>query len=142
MTVAPADKRREYVEAKLREYGYVKTSMTPDIEEELNYAINWAEDFKTIAESTITLTGPQRLAMEDLVGVVRLETDERILQNSIFNLAKKYAVDPPDFFKLLYTILLGAPKGPRLGPYIKAMGSENVARALERAVEASKPSST
>ena len=98
------------------------------------YAINWAEDFKTIAGSTIELTGPQRLAVEDLVSIVRTETDERVLQNSIFNLAKKYAVDPPDFFKLLYTILLGAPRGPRLGPYIKAMGSENVARALERAV--------
>jgi lysyl-tRNA synthetase class 1 len=80
--------------------------------------------------------------VEDLIGVVRSESDERVLQNSIFNLAKKYGVDPPEFFKLLYTILLGAPKGPRLGPYIRAMGSENVASALERAVEASKSSST
>jgi lysyl-tRNA synthetase class 1 len=142
VTVAPPDKRREYVEAKLREYGYIKTGLTSDIEEELNYATNWAEDFKTIAESTIQLTGPQRLAVEDLVSIVRSETDERTLQNSIFNLAKKYAIEPPDFFKLLYTILLGAPKGPRLGPYIKAMGSENVARALERAVGTSKPSRT
>jgi lysyl-tRNA synthetase class 1 len=142
VTVAPPDKRREYVEAKLREYGYIKTGLTSDIEEELNYATNWAEDFKTIAESTIQLTGPQRLAVEDLVSIVRSETDERTLQNSIFNLANKYAIEPPDFFKLLYTILLGAPKGPRLGPYIKAMGSENVARALERAVGTSKPSRT
>jgi len=142
VTVAPVGKRHEYVEAKLREYGYVKTSMPPNIEEELKYATNWAEDFKTIAESTIRLTAPQRLAVEDLVGVVRSETDERVLQNSIFNLAKKYAIDPPEFFKLLYTILVGAPKGPRLGPYIKAMGSENVARALERAVETSKLGST
>lgn len=138
VAVSPVEKRREYVEAKLREYGYVKTGMSLDIEEELKYATNWAEDFKTIAESTTQLTGPQRLAVEDLVGVVRSETDERVLQNSIFNLAKKYGIDPPEFFKLLYTILLDAPKGPRLGPYIKAMGSENVACALERAVGASK----
>ena len=142
VTVAPPDKRREYVESKLREYGYIKTGLTLDIEEELKYATSWAEDFKTIAESTIQLAGPQRLAVEDLVSIVRSETDERTLQNSIFNLAKRYAIEPPDFFKLLYTILLGAPKGPRLGPYIKAMGSENVARALERAVGAAKPSPT
>ena len=73
------------------------------------------------------------MAIEDLIAVVRKETDERVIQNNIFNLAKKYNIEPSTFFKLLYTILLGAPRGPRLGPYIKAMGSENVARALERA---------
>ena len=140
--VAPAESRREYVEEKLREYGYLKSGLPIDIEGELNYAINWAEDFKTIAESTTQITGPQRLAVEDLVAIVRSETDERVLQNAIFNLAKKYAIDQADFFKLLYTILLGSPRGPRLGPYIKAMGSENVARALERAIETSKSSST
>ncbi|HUO42618.1 MAG TPA: lysine--tRNA ligase [Methylomirabilota bacterium] len=140
--VAPAESRSEYVEGKLREYGYLKSGLPIDIEGELNYAINWAEDFKTIAESTTQITGPQRLAVEDLVAIVRSETDERVLQNAIFNLAKKYAIDQADFFKLLYTILLGSPRGPRLGPYIKAMGSENVARALERAIETSKSSST
>jgi lysyl-tRNA synthetase class 1 len=136
VTVAPLKKRQEYVELKLREYGFLKNGLTPNIETELNYAINWAADFHTITESTINLSGPQRLAVEDLIGIVKSETDERIIQNSIFNLAKKYAVDPPEFFKLLYMLLLGAPKGPRLGPYIKAMGNANVARALERVVKA------
>lgn len=138
-TVAPPEKRREYVESKLKEYGLLKTGLTPDIESDLNYATNWARDFKTIAQSTITLSGPHRLAVEDLISVVRSETDERIIQNTIFNLAKKYAIEPPEFFKTLYMLLLGAPRGPRLGPYIKAMGNANVARALESAVHTSKP---
>ena len=136
-TVAPLDKRKEYIESKLREYGFLKGGITPSIEAELNYAINWAKDFKTISESTIQLTGPQRLAVEDLISIVRSETDERVLQNSIFNLAKKYELDPAEFFKLLYMILLGVPRGPRLGPYIKAMGSGNVAQALARIVQTS-----
>jgi len=138
-TVAPPEKRQEYVESKLREYGVVKTGLTPDIEKELAYAVSWAKDFQTIAESTINLSGPQRLAVEDLINIVKSETDERIIQNSIFNLAKKYSIDPAEFFRVLYMLLLGSPKGPRLGPYIKAMGSANVARALERAVQTSKP---
>jgi lysyl-tRNA synthetase class 1 len=133
VTVAPEDKLKEYVEAKLREYGYLKEGVTADLEEEINYAANWAKDFHGISETKIDISNPQRLAIEDLVAVVRSETDERVLQNAIFNIAKKYALEAPDFFKLLYTILLGAPRGPRLGPYIKAMGSENVASALERA---------
>ncbi len=135
VTVAPPDKRKEYVESKLAEYGYLKQGMTPDIEEEVNYAIAWAKDFQEIPETKIDFTSPQRLAIEDLIAIVRNETDERKLQNEIFNLSKKYTLETPEFFKLLYMILLGSPRGPRLGPYIKAMGSENVARALERAIK-------
>jgi lysyl-tRNA synthetase class 1 len=136
VTVAPPDKRREYVESKLREYGYLKDGAKPDFDRRLEYAVNWAKDFKEITESQIEISNPQRLAIEDLVGVVKSETDERVIQNAIFNLAKKYSLDVQDFFRLLYVILLGSPRGPRLGPYIKAMGSENVASALERAVAA------
>jgi lysyl-tRNA synthetase class 1 len=138
VTVAPPDKRREYVESKLREYGYLKTQPSPDFQQRLDYAVNWAKDFTQIPETRMAITGPQKLAIEDLISVVKSETDERIIQNSIFNIAKRYSLDPPEFFRLLYTILLGSPKGPRLGPYIKAMGSANVASALERAIENSK----
>ncbi len=134
VTVAPPDKRKEYVESKLAEYGYIKQGMTPDIGEEMNYAIAWAKDFQEIPETKIDFTSPQRLAIEDLIAIVKNETDERKLQNEIFNLSKKYALETSEFFKLLYMILLGSPRGPRLGPYIRAMGSENVARALERAI--------
>ncbi|HYB83693.1 MAG TPA: lysine--tRNA ligase [archaeon] len=135
VTVAPPDKREDYIHSKLREYGYIKDGLTPSVQQEIEYATNWAHDFQEIPETMIEITAPQRLAIEDLIAIVRKETDERILQNTVFNLAKKYAIEPSDFFKLLYTILLGSPRGPRLGPYIKAMGSENVARALERTIQ-------
>jgi len=134
VTVSPPDKREEYVAGKLREYGYIKDNIPSSIKEEIEYASNWSKDFKEIPETNVEVTNPQKLAIEDLITVVRKETDERIIQNSIFNLAKRYAIEPSEFFRLLYTILLGSPRGPRLGPYIKAMGSENVARALGRAV--------
>jgi lysyl-tRNA synthetase class 1 len=133
VTVAPPEKRLEYVAEKLREYGYLKDGITPDIEQQIEHAVNWANDFREITETRIEMTKPQKLAVEDMISIVKSETDERVLQNSIFNTAKKYGVDPPEFFKLLYTILLGSPRGPRLGPYIKAMGNQNVAAALERA---------
>jgi lysyl-tRNA synthetase class 1 len=142
VTVAPPEKRREYVESKLREYGYLKNPPLPEFQQRLYYAANWAKDFTQIAESRIAISGPQRLAIEDLIAVVKSETDERIIQNSIFNIAKKYSLEPPDFFRLLYTVLLGSPRGPRLGPYIKAMGNANVANALQRATEQTNQSTT
>jgi len=134
VTVSPPDKQDEYIESKLREYGYVKDSLAASIKQEIEYARQWAKDFEEIPETKVEITNPQRLAIEDLIEVVRKESDERMLQNNIFNIAKRYAIEPSDFFKLLYTILLGSPRGPRLGPYIKAMGSENVADALGRAI--------
>lgn len=134
VAVAPQDKVREYVESKLREYGHLKGDHAPDLDERLQYAVNWAKDFREIPRTETELTDSQKLAVEDLISIVRTETDERIIQNTIFNLAKKYSLEPSEFFRLLYMILLGSPRGPRLGPYIKVMGSENVARALERAI--------
>jgi lysyl-tRNA synthetase class 1 len=137
--VAPEENRRAYVEQKLREYGYLKTPPTPDFQDRLEQAANWANDFREISEMKIEITNPQRLALEDLIAIVKSETDERVIQNSIFNIANKYSINSPDFFKLLYTILLGSPRGPRLGPYIKAMGNENVAQALQRAIATPTP---
>jgi lysyl-tRNA synthetase class I len=41
-------------------------------------------------------------------------------------------MQPGAFFKTLYAILMGAPQGPRLGPYVIAMGKQNVIAALQR----------
>ena len=119
VTVAPPDKLKEYVESKLREYGHLTNGQTTGIDERLRYAMNWARDFRVIPETKIEITNPQRLAVEDLVSIVRSETDERVLQNAVFNLANKYLLNPPDFFKLLYMILLGSPQGLDLDPTSK-----------------------
>jgi lysyl-tRNA synthetase class 1 len=56
-----------------------------------------------------------------------------VLQSDIFNIARKHGLQPREFFKTLYTILLGTPTGPRLGPYIVTMGPPSVIAALKRA---------
>jgi lysyl-tRNA synthetase class 1 len=59
------------------------------------------------------------------------------IQNAIFNAAKSNNIQPSGFFKTLYRILMGAPQGPRLGPYVLAMGKQNVIAALKRAINKS-----
>lgn len=132
--IAPKGKEKEYVLSKLEEYGYLCGDQQQDIDARLQYARNWAEDFAEIPEHIPTLTCPEASAIDELVGIIRGPTSVDALQNSIFEIAKKNGIDPPEFFKMLYGILLGSPRGPRLGPYIEAMGRENVADALERAV--------
>ncbi len=132
--VAPKGKEKEYVLTKLEEYGYLHEQESPSIDARLGYARNWAEDFAEISEHIPTLSGTEVDAVRELTMIIRGQASSDILQNSIFEVAKKHGIDPPEFFKILYEILLGSPKGPRLGPYIEAMGRENVADALERAL--------
>ena len=132
--IAPKGKENEYALSKLEEYGYLRGDRQQDIDARLRYARNWAEDFTEITEHIPTLSGPEANAVRELIGIIRGPTSVDALQNSIFEVAKKNGIDPPEFFRMLYGMLLGSPRGPRLGPYIEAMGRENVADALERAV--------
>jgi len=132
--IAPKGKENEYALSKLEEYGYLRGDQQQDIDARLRYARNWAEDFTEITEHIPTLSGPEANAVRELIGIIRGPTSVDALQNSIFEVAKKNGIDPPEFFRMLYGMLLGSPRGPRLGPYIEAMGRENVADALERAV--------
>jgi lysyl-tRNA synthetase class 1 len=132
--VAPKGKEKEYILAKLEEYSYLHGEEPTGIDARLEYARNWAEDFAEIPEHIPRLSGAEADAVRELTAVIRGQTSVDALQNSIFEVAKKHGVDPPEFFKILYGIFLGSSKGPRLGPYIEAMGRENVADALERAL--------
>jgi len=132
--VAPKGKEKEYAFSKLQEYGYPREDELRGIDARLEYARNWAEDFAEISEHVPTLSGAEAEAVRELTGIIKGQGSAEALQNAIFEVAKRHGIDPPEFFKILYGILLGSPRGPRLGPYIEAMGRENVAEALERAL--------
>lgn len=138
--VAPKGNETDYVIAKLREYGYLHEPEARGLDARLEYARNWAEDFTGISETIATLAEAESKAVLELIEVVKGHASGDTLQNSIFETAKRHGIDPPEFFKILYTILLGSSKGPRLGPYIEAMGHQNVAEALGRAIASARPS--
>jgi lysyl-tRNA synthetase class 1 len=131
--VAPRGSERAFVEEKLRRYGIDPSALGAKID----YAINWARDFGAISPERIELSDEERRAIGELIGLIRSEGDEEAIQSAIFEIARRNGLDPRDFFKTLYRILLGIPHGPRLGPYLVAMGRDNVAEALEGALAGS-----
>jgi lysyl-tRNA synthetase class 1 len=135
--VAPESCEEEYIDEKLRSYGYLKQGQ--DVDESLRgrtkYAFNWVADFEEIKETSIRLGPQERAALKQLVEVLKVEDEAEKIQNAIFDTAKNSGLQPAKFFKLIYAILLGVPQGPRLGPYILAMGKRNVIGALERALK-------
>jgi len=132
--VAPKGSETEFIVGKLRDYGCVKDEVPDDLKKRIEYALNWTRDFMEIKERAVELSSQEVSAMEELIQTLQAETDEDQIQGAIFNIARKHGIQPTKFFKTLYTVLLGVPEGPRLGPYIVAMGRENVIDALKRAI--------
>jgi lysyl-tRNA synthetase class 1 len=94
-------------------------------------------DFEEIKETVITLTDEEKKAITELISKLEAENEPDKIQNAIFNAAKNNGLQPSGFFKMLYNILMGAPQGPRLGPYVLAMGKQNVIAALQRVLSKS-----
>jgi lysyl-tRNA synthetase class 1 len=138
--VAPKGTEEEYIAERLRSYGCLKQDRKLDdaARKRIGYAFNWIRDFEEIKEVTVTLPDEEKAAVAELISVLRVEEEPEKIQNAIFDTAKKCKVRPARFFKTIYMILLGVPQGPRLGPYMVAMGKQNVTEALSRALRSQK----
>ncbi|MGE5533294.1 MAG: lysine--tRNA ligase, partial [Bacillota bacterium] len=134
--MAPKECLNEYVTEKLQSYGYLKKSQTLDngLKMRVDYALNWTRDFEEIKETSIELTTEEKKALTELIAKLQTEDDPDKIQNAIFNAAKDNGIKPSAFFKVLYQILIDANQGPRLGPYVLAMGKQNVLAALKRII--------
>jgi lysyl-tRNA synthetase class 1 len=134
--MAPKECLNEFVTEKLQSYGYLQKNQQVDaeLEKRVEYARNWVRDFEEIKETPVNLTETEETAVADLVSVLEDADEPDEIQNAIFNAAKTNGLKPGAFFRTLYSILMGAPQGPRLGPYILAMGKQNVIAALRRAL--------
>jgi lysyl-tRNA synthetase class 1 len=134
--LAPKESAEEFIEEKLRSYGYLQKDqhIEEDLRKRLEYAFNWNQDFWEIKETPICLTTEEENAISTLLKLLESADDPEKIQNAIFNSAKNNGLKPGAFFRVLYTILMGAPQGPKLGPYVLAMGKQNVVAALQRAL--------
>jgi len=134
--MAPKDCLEQFIAEKLQSYGYLPKNQRLDdgLRKRVEYASNWIQDFEEIKETHVSLSEIERKAISELISAFTNTEDPDMIQNAIFNVAKGNDVQPRDFFKVLYTILMGAPQGPKLGPYILAMGKQNVISALQRAL--------
>jgi len=132
--MAPKDNEEAFIVEKLRSYGYLQKNQALDdnLRQRIEYAFNWIRDFEEIKETAIVLSAEEKEALKKLIEALKVENEAEKIQNTIFNTAKAHGIQPANFFKTLYMILIGAPQGPRLGPYMLAMGKQNVINALER----------
>jgi len=79
----------------------------------------------------IELTETQRRAIALLYREIEQSLDshdEKSLSQAIYGMAGEAGVEPKEFFKLVYRVLIGKEMGPRLAGFLRTIGKE---RALE-----------
>jgi lysyl-tRNA synthetase class 1 len=134
--IAPEGNEKEYAAEKLQEIGYATDEelLTEEFSRRVQYAVNWNDEFLEIKVIQPKLAAREEDALTELISFLHGKVDAETIQSSVFNIARNHNIKPRRFFRLIYTILLGTPVGPRLGPYVIAMGKQNVIEALERAM--------
>ena len=133
IAVAPESAFEEFLETRLVEYGYLKDGATlKDVQDRIQYAANWVQDFAQLEEITIELNENQESALRDLIQVLVDLKEADDIQSAIFAIARENEIKIGEFFRLLYQILLNADRGPKLGPYIHTIGIEQVIKTIEK----------
>ena len=136
----------EFVTKRLVANGAIQAA-TPDLAQRIEWAARWAKDTKYSGLAQVDsgegtgvvppLVIDPRTAMavgEFARGLASAKSAEEI-QGLAFEAVRKTGAKSSDFFSVVYRILLGSERGPRLGPYIMDAHPEAVARKLREAIE-------
>ncbi|MBI3051988.1 lysine--tRNA ligase [Candidatus Woesearchaeota archaeon] len=74
----------------------------------------------------------QKKAVREVVRALKSrEWDEKTLFLEFYEISKKVGIDPKDFFKAGYLVLLNKERGPKLAPFVLALG-DRALRLLEQ----------
>jgi len=123
------EKREERVMKKLIDYGVLK-SPNEQVKKQIEMAGNYADDFGTSEKIDISLDDTTKKALKELAELLKAEKKPEDLQNTIYQVAKGNNIQPREFFKVLYQIILSTNRGPKIGPFIEDIGKEKVAQTI------------
>ena len=123
------EERSQRVMKKLLDYGVIKESK-PEIEKIIELAGNYADEFDQQEKTEIDIDDLTKKALGELTAALDAEEEPEDIQNTIYQIAKSNDVQPRDFFKTLYQIILGTSRGPKIGPFISDIGRQKVAKTI------------
>ena len=91
------------------------------------------EDFsftlKTGDENPVDLAANERSAVIALRSLIEAELDtirEKDLSSRIYDIARGHGMEPKDFFRVMYLVLVGKEQGPRLAGFLQTLGKDRV----------------
>ncbi len=87
-------------------------------------------NLKEKLDKKLKLSKEDKDILQELKSVIKKSKTEEELFNGFYELSKKHNIKTQDFFKLVYKILIGKERGPRLAGFILAIGKEKVIKLL------------
>ncbi len=140
-STAPEGSLVEYVSKRLTNYGMIKEAPGPDLVKRMGWAAAWAKRegaASLLQEQELPeLSEKQRKSIEEFAAALAKVHTADDVQTAAFGAMRASGLQAGEFFPAVYGILLGAQKGPRLGPYVLDAGIANVANRLQEATSAS-----
>lgn len=124
--------RIERIYGRLAKYG-IAAEKNDILTDKIRLASNWADDqgLQNDRRSEIDLTEKHKTALKELIQALRefrgkesYVDSPRTLQSRIFDISRRNEIVIKEFFTILYRILLGTDRGPRIGNYILDLGIE------------------
>ena len=122
------------INKKLIDYHAIKET-TPKIDKLIEMAGNFADEFDISDEIDIDIDKKMKEALSKLVTLLGKDEEIEDLQNTIYQIAKEDNIEPKEFFKVLYQIILSTTRGPKIGPFILDIGKKNVVRKISKYVK-------
>jgi lysyl-tRNA synthetase class 1 len=145
--VAPEGAVDEFVTKRLVANGAISEG-SPDLSKRIQLAAMWARDANLRIEkvsggekSKVPAASPQWdaetvTALRAFAEALNHSKTSDEIQGAAFAAIREGGTEPSKFFSAIYHILLGAEKGPRLGPYIMDAGQATISDKISRALEA------
>ena len=111
------------------------------VKERLSFAKKWVDEFaeeqykfklQEKVPSGLSLSEHQKKALHKIANLLE-ENDynEKSLFNEFYNVSKELGLKPEEFFKAAYRVLLNKERGPKLAPFILALGKERIIKLFK-----------
>ncbi|MFH1294366.1 MAG: lysine--tRNA ligase [Candidatus Aenigmatarchaeota archaeon] len=136
VAISQTAKGKEAVKEQLE-----KTGVKPEkpVLQRVERARIWVERYsqenaiKLLDEPNVSGIGANgKKALKGLAKLLGKEMNEEALHNAIWDLANSSGMKPGDFFRTVYTALLGKPSGPKLAQLVTATGRDKIRKLLEK----------
>jgi lysyl-tRNA synthetase class 1 len=134
----PLEEREEKVFQRLARYHMVRKK-TDGLVRKISLASNWIEDKITNGNQLldVSLSANEKNALRELIDTLRSyigseggQNTPLLIQTKLFEIARNNGVQPKDFFRLIYKLILRTDRGPRLGNYVVDLGIQRTREIL------------
>ncbi len=109
----------------------------PEFDCLIDYALNYYQDFVLPNKKYFKLNEKNKIIFKDIFDMlstdISIKSSSEDIQTLLYEIGKKHKFDNlKDFFKLVYQVLLGQERGPRLGSFIKLYGIEETKKHINQ----------